>query len=116
MLDKKVAALELALVKFSESVEERGEDTEDKLEVRLGVSLGTMLGMEGMQHGEGSSQHTDYSRSGFGQGLGVEESGDRLVDDAGEVSSDLVARSDGGELSSQVPEGSQSGGALSNER
>ena len=66
MLDKKVAALELALVKFSESVEERGEDTEDKLEVRLGVSLGTMLGMEGMQHGEGSSQHTDYVRSWFG--------------------------------------------------
>ena len=69
--------------------------------------------MEGMQHGEGSSQHTEYARSGFGQGLGVEESGDRLVDDAGEVSSDLVACSDGGELSSQVPEGSQSDGVMS---
>ena len=30
------------------------------------MSLGTMLGMEGMQHGEGSSQHTDYVRSWFG--------------------------------------------------
>ena len=59
--------------------------------------------MEAMQHGEGFSQHTHYARSVFGQGLGVEESGDRRVDDAGEVSSDLVAHSDGGELFSQVP-------------
>ena len=72
-----------------------------------------MLGMEGMQHGEGSSKDTEYARSGFGQGLGVEEIGERLVDDAVEVSSDIVACSDGGELSSQVHESSQSDGVPS---
>ena len=46
------------------------------------------------QQSQGSTQLTDFGRTGFGEELGVEEIGDRLDDNVGEVASDLVIRSD----------------------